>query len=447
MSPLEWYRQLEQQLNRLIGPVKFSAAINLKLERITHLLALLGHPHLAYPTLHVGGTSGKGSTATMLAAILTAAGYKTGLHTSPHLQLFNERHQIDGYVAPTSSLAHLLDAMQPALAQVAADLPWGWPSYFEAQVALSFLWFARQEVDVAVVEVGLGGSLDATNVIPARVAVLTNVGLDHTNILGDTVEQIAADKVGIIKPGQIVVTGVTQPSVRAIVAARCAAVGATWQLVTEPAACELALAGDFQRHNAALAMAAAQAFVGDVLPPATLAHGLRQARLPGRLEVVAERPLTILDGAHNPDKMAAAAAALEVAYPDRRRIVVMGMKSDKALEDVLPLALARAEVLVATQFYVKGLWQPIPAADLARLAQRVAPHVTVYVVDDPLQATALAQSLARPQDMVWITGSLYLVGDVRELWFPTSALIAQAEHGLAGALTLPPAGQQTQDGL
>lgn len=441
MSPLEWYRHLEQQLNRLIGPVKFSAAINLKLERITHLLALLGHPHLAYPTLHVGGTSGKGSTATMLAAILTAAGYKTALHTSPHLQIFNERHQIDGWVAPTSTLARLLDEMQPALMQVGADLPWGLPSYFEAQVALSFLWFARQEVDVAVVEVGLGGTLDATNVIPARVAVLTNVGLDHTNILGDTVEQIAADKVGIIKPGQIVITGVTQPSVRALVAARCAAVGATLWEVTEPTAYDLPLAGDFQRRNAAQAIAAAQAFVGETLPPATLQAGLRQARLPGRLEVVAEEPLTILDGAHNPDKMAAAAAALVAAYPHQRRIVVMGMKSDKAIQEVLPLALAQAEVLVATQFYVKGLWQPMPAAGLAEVAQRLAPHVTPYVVPDPLQAVALAQSLARPTDMVWVTGSLYLVGDVRELWFPTPALVAQAEKGLTGALTLPPAGE------
>ncbi len=429
MSPLAQYRQLEARLNSLIGPIKFSAAVNLKLERITRLLELLDQPHTRYPIIHVGGTSGKGSTSAMTAAMLSAAGYRAGLHTSPHLQILNERHQIDGQPAPTSHLLALLEEMWPAIEQVGDEMPqFGRPSYFEAQVALSFLWFARQAVDVAVIEVGLGGRLDATNVVPAQVAVLTNVGLDHMAILGDTVEKIAADKTGIFKPGQIVVSGVTQASVRAIVAARCREVGAALRWVTPPFSAEPALLGPFQQQNAACAIAAARAFdlrLGD----AAVAEGLRRAWLPGRMEKVQDRPIVILDGAHNPDKMAAAAQAMDALYPEQRRVIVLGLKSDKAVDDVLPLALARAAALVATQFEVKGLWSPIPAADLAAHAQALFPDLSVTVEPDPRQAARQALALAGPDDVVWVTGSLYLVGDVREEWVSAESLILQFEAG------------------
>lgn len=427
MSALALYRQLEERLNGLIGPVKFSAPINLRLERITRLLALLDNPHTRYPIIHVGGTSGKGSTCAMIAAILTAAGYRTGLHTSPHLQILNERYQIDGRPAPTSQLWPLLEKMWPALEQVGREMPqFGRPSYFEAQVALGFMWLAQQGVDVAIIEVGLGGRLDATNVVPARVAVLTNVGLDHTAILGDTVEQIAADKAGIFKPGQIVVSGATQPSVRAIVAARCREVGAALRWVEPPFSAEPALLGPFQQQNAAVAIAAARAF--DLrLSDAAVAQGLQRAWLPGRLEKMQERPIVILDGAHNPDKMAAAAQAMAALYPEQRRVVVLGLKSDKAVRDVLPLALPGAAALVATQFEVKGLWTPIPAAELAAQAQALFPDLLILIETDARQATRRAIALAGPDAVVWVTGSLYLVGDVREEWVSAESLIQSAE--------------------
>lgn len=427
MSALALYRRLEERLNGLIGPVKFSAAINLRLERITRLLALLDNPHTRFPTIHVGGTSGKGSTSTMIAAILTAAGYRTGLHTSPHLQILNERYQIDGRLAPTSQLWPLLEQMWPAIEQVGRELPqFGPPSYFEAQTALAFVWLAQQGVDVAVIEVGLGGRLDATNVVPAQVAVLTNVGLDHTAILGGTVEQIATDKAGIFKPGQIVVSGATQPAVRAIVAARCREVGAALRWVGPPFSAEPALLGPFQHQNAALAIAAARAF--DLrLSDAAVAKGLRRAWLPGRMEKMQDRPIVILDGAHNPDKMAAAAQAMAALYPDQRRVVVLGLKSDKAVRDVLPLALRGATALVATQFGVKGLWTPIPAAELAAQAQALFPDLPILVEPDARQATRQALALAAPDDVVWVTGSLYLVGDVREGWVSAEKLLAAAE--------------------
>lgn len=451
-APSAAYARLEALLAELVPPHRFSAAINLKLERIARLLELLGNPHTAYPIVHIGGTSGKGSTATMTAAILTAAGYRTGLHTSPHLQILNERHQIDGLLAPTSELLPLLEEMWPAIEQVGRELPFGRPSYFEAQFALACLWFQRRAVDVAVIEVGLGGSLDATNVSPARVAVLTSVGLDHTEILGDTIEQIITDKAGIIKPGQIVVTGVTQPSARAIVAARCREQGAALWAIGEqfgaaPSAdgesadlwvgsrrlsdVALGLPGAFQHANAACAVAAAVAFAGDSLPEATLRDGLCRARFPGRLEMVQERPLVILDGAHNPDKIAAAVAAL----PRRgRAIVVLGLKLGKDLETILQHTLPGAALLVATQFNPKALWSANSAPQIAAAAAAVRPDLPIVVEPDPLQAVARALALAEPDDLVWVTGSLYLVGDVRARWFPVEQLVAAAETGLTAAL-------------
>jgi dihydrofolate synthase/folylpolyglutamate synthase len=444
---LTQYRELETGLEALIGPNPFSANRNMRLERITHLLDLLGNPQRSYPTLHVGGTSGKGSTTTMIAAMLTEAGYKTGLHQSPHLQIINERHLINNQVAPTSHLAPLLAEMQPALRRVAAEGDFGPPSYFEAQVALSFLYFQRQQVDVAVVEVGLGGSLDATNVLEAAVAVLTNVGLDHTAILGDTVEAIARDKAGIIKPGQQVICGAIQPSVREIVAERCRQQGASlWQMggdftvwptdngftVSTPAGdfpdLAVALPGDFQQANAACAVAAVQALPGFTVPIAAVRRGLRRANLPGRLELMQRTPPVILDGAHNPEKMAASRRAIDRDFPAQRRIVVLSLKSDKDAAEVLPHAVTGAEVVILTEFAVnQEMWRPTPAADLAPQVAVLAPAAVIRQIPEPLAALRYAWAEAGPDDLVWVTGSLYLVGNIREHWHPAAELIIRAE--------------------
>ncbi|MEM7799541.1 MAG: Mur ligase family protein, partial [Chloroflexota bacterium] len=230
-NPLEQYQWLENRLHSLIGPVKFSSEINLRLERMTHLLSLIDNPHHAFRGIHVGGTSGKGSTSTMIATILEEAGYTVGLHTSPHLQILNERHRVNGKLVPTSLLCEAYAEMLPAVEEVKASSKFGAPSYFEAQVALSFYVFRKMGVEFGVIEVGLGGERDATNVLPAEIAVLTNVGLDHTEILGETVVEIAKDKVGIIKEGQTVVTGVHQPDVFRVVMRRCALVDAEMWMI------------------------------------------------------------------------------------------------------------------------------------------------------------------------------------------------------------------------
>ncbi len=448
------YQNFEADFAALIGSVRFSADINLRLERIEHLLSLLGNPHQAYPSIHVGGTSGKGSTSTMIATMLTAAGYRTGLHMSPHLQLMNERHQINNQIASTSRLVELFAHVKLAMATVAQKNPFGAPSYFEAQVALAFYYFQQEAVDIAVIEVGLGGYIDATNVLKADVAVLTNVGLDHTAILGDTIEKIIRDKAGIIKPNQKVVSGVKQPSARQIVAKRCKAKEAElWQLgetikynptdgvafsLTLPNKTyndlELKMQGNFQLDNAACAVAAVEILPDFDIPESAICKGLLNAHIPGRMEVVQRDPTVILDGAHNPEKMKAVCQLVEQNYHNQPKIVVLALKSDKAAEDVLPSVLKGTKKLILTHFLIKGLWEPMDAQYLAELSRQIAPDVDIQVIVDPLEAIEQAVTQAEIDDLILVTGSLYLVGDVREYWYPSAELIDQAEHGIAGAL-------------
>ena len=448
MTEYEW---LEAELGALIPHYKPSSEINLRLERMTHLLELLDNPHLRYRAIHVGGTSGKGSTATMIAAGLTAAGYRTGLHTSPHLQLIHERHQLDGRLAKTAQLAAVWRTIRPAIEEVGRTSPFGYPSYFEAQVALSFCLFAQTQVEVAVVEVGVGGSLDATNVLPADVAVLTNVGLDHTELLGDTVVKIARDKSGIIKAGQIAVSGCSQPSVKGVITRRAKQVGATlWQLGREfgyevtaeghgrfrlPHArydeVNVGLPGDFQVQNGAVAAAALAAFAqrtGWPVPEAAVRAGLAKAHIAGRVEIMQQEPLVILDGAHNGDKMAAVTEMMrQIASPEGRVVTVLGVKRGKTTAEMLPLVAAISDEMVLTQFVPKGLWLPITPDELAQEIRALRPEMPLVLEQEPLAAVRLALQRARPQDTVLVTGSLYLVGDVRAHWFPITTLLAELD--------------------
>ncbi|MSP11602.1 MAG: bifunctional folylpolyglutamate synthase/dihydrofolate synthase [Chloroflexi bacterium] len=445
------YRDLEVRLTSLLNPAGFSAAANMRLERIAHLLELLGNPQRSFLAIQVGGTSGKGSTATIISGILTAAGYKTGLFLSPHVQILNELFQINGHMVATLHLGEILSAIEPAIARVAEENPYGRPSYFETQVAMAFCLFERARVDVAVVEVGLGGRTDATNVLDAVVAVITGIGLDHTQILGDTIELIAHEKAGIIKPGQAVVSGATQPSTRQIIAARCAAQGATlWQLgsafsyasegtanltVDLPgqsyAGLSVAMAGPFQEKNGACAVAAIYAF-DPAISATAVQEGLRHTSLPGRFEIVQHNPTVLLDGAHNPDKMQAAAQALDQLYAGQRRIVVLSLKSDKAYRDVLPYVIDGTHWLILTAFNPRESWQPLPPETLAQAARDIDPELNITVIPDPMIAITYALAQASPDDLIWITGSLYFIGNVREIWFPVEDLLSAAElHGKA----------------
>jgi dihydrofolate synthase / folylpolyglutamate synthase len=442
---LSEYHKLESEFALLMPKVHFSKENNMKLERIVHLLKLIGNPQDSFASIHITGTSGKGSTSKMAATMLTAAGYKTGLHISPYLQVMNECYQINNLMVATAKLADNYAAMKAAIQEVARENVFGCPSFFEVKVALAFRLFQQEKIDVAVIEVGLGGTLDATNVLKSNVAVLTSVDLDHTEILGDTIELIAEDKAGIIKPNQIVVSGLTQPSTQAIVRQRCLEQESIlWQLgetfnyqiedsgesfqLTFPdtvyPGISLGMRGDFQKMNAACAVAAVHAFTGGV-SQSTVRDGLKAAFLPGRMECIQQNPLVILDGAHNPGKISAAADTINKYYIDRRRIVVLALKSDKDYQNILPSALNNASILIATAFK-KGIWEPLSPDILAKEAAKIAPNLDIRIEPNPIEAISQALAIANPEDLIWVTGSLYLVGDIREYWYPADELIIQA---------------------
>ncbi|WP_310426045.1 folylpolyglutamate synthase/dihydrofolate synthase family protein [Chamaesiphon sp. VAR_48_metabat_135_sub] len=442
---LSEYRKLESEFALLMPKVHFSKENNMKLERIVHLLNLLGNPQDSFASIHITGTAGKGSTSKMVATILTAAGYKTGLHISPYLQVINECYQIDNLMVATSKLSENYEFMKAAIQEVSRENMFGCPSFFEVKVALAFRLFQQEQVDVAVIEVGLGGRLDATNVLRSNVSVLTSVGLDHTEILGDTIELIALEKAGIIKPNQIVISGLTQPSTQNIVAQKCQEQGSTlWQLgqtfdyqIEEDGESfkltftdrvykdiSLGMRGDFQKMNAACAVAAVHAFTGGVSQSAVY-DGLKEAFLPGRMECIQQHPLVILDGAHNPGKIRAVEDAINKNYTDRRRIVVLSLKSDKDYQNILPNALNNASILIVTAFK-KGIWEPLSPEIIAVEAAKIAPNLDIQIESNPIEAISKALTAANPEDLIWVTGSLYLVGDIREYWYPADELIIQA---------------------
>lgn len=405
-----------------------------KLRRTEELLDRLGNPHRRIRSVLVAGTKGKGSTAAMLACVLQAAGYRVGLYTKPHLVDYRERIRVDGDLIAPDALAGAVAMLQPH-AEAMAGSPLGLPTYFEVSVALAFLHFAREQVDLALVEVGLGGRLDATNVADPAVSVITPVSYDHMDVLGTTLEAIAREKAGIIRPGGRVVSAPQSPEVLAAVIEICARQRARLWLADQVmhwrprsstlheqtfelsgqrrdyGALTVPLVGAHQIVNAATAIATAEALVEQGLDISTDAvrEGLAAVRWPARVEVVAERPYVVVDVAHNPASLGALRQALEAMFPGRRIILVFGMVAthDHRASTSLIAPLA-GHVIVTTPQHVKPLPAPVLAEEVARYAPRVE------VIEDRHAAVRRALALARPDDVVVVTGSFFLVGEVRE---------------------------------
>ncbi|MFB3816314.1 MAG: folylpolyglutamate synthase/dihydrofolate synthase family protein [Candidatus Methylomirabilales bacterium] len=403
------------------------------LASIERLLALLGDPHAGLPAVHVGGTNGKGSTAAILSAILRAAGLRTALYTSPHLASFTERIQVDGERIPEAEVARLTAELRARCAEHfgrPADPPH--PTFFELTTAMAFLHFRQREAEVAVVEVGLGGRLDATNVLRPRAAVITNVSLEHEEYLGKTVAHIAREKAGIIKPETPVVSGAAGEAlavIRAVAAERRAPLVVlperyAWTIRESTLAGQrfdlrgpvraygdlhLALLGRHQVENAVAAVAAAEILSDTGLPvtEAAVREGLRTAAWPGRLQIVNERPRLLLDGAHNPAGMETLVGFLRQHWAVLGRLVVVfGVLQDKnapaMLDALLPLA---AEVILTRPPSDR-------AAEPAALLGALDGRCPARVVPGVMEAVAAARAVAGPQDTVLITGSLYTVGAV-----------------------------------
>ncbi len=404
--------------------------------RPARLLRLLGDPHQAYPSIHVAGTKGKGSVAAICASALRAAGLRTGFYTSPHLQSFTERIQVDGRPIDPGVLAELVDEVRGAVDQIDEI------TTFEVITGLAFLYFCRQQVDVAVVEVGLGGRLDATNVVRPLVSVITSLSLDHTYLLGETVAAIAAEKGGIIKAGVPAVSAPQVGEAAAVLRAIAAERGASLTTVGERAAAadwwyepgemtlegqsfragrageagswyHLPLLGPHQLINATVALAALDTLQEKVpaLQNGAIRQGLATVEWPGRFQILQRRPLVVVDGAHNVDSADKLRRTLEIMFPGRRIILVFGVAADKdvdgMIQELMPVA---SQVIVTSAAHPRA----IPAAELR---SRVGAHGYASTLSAGVpEALEMARQAAGPDDVICVTGSLFVVGDALTAW-------------------------------
>lgn len=407
-----------------------------KLARTRELLARFGNPQNRFPSVHVTGTSGKGSTAAGITAILTTAGYRVGLRTSPYLQVATEKLQIGSSLLDAYAFDQLTQRVLAEGDHVfgrGMEEPRQRLSYAELWSVMSLLWFAEREVDIAIIEVGAGGRFDTTNVIEPVISVITSVGLDHVVSLGPTLTDIAWHKAGIIKRGSTAVVGDISPDALAVIEAEAKHVDAPLRL---PSATELdgeqslGMLGDFQQANARMAVRVTHELsgLGFVVPPAAVQTGLAAAWLPGRLERMpgAESPEIWLDGAHNEDKMAALAAeAARFSANDLLPVVVLGLLSAKDAAAVAARAATIASAIVVTEPNVVGK-QSRNAHELAEIVKAAGFSGPILVEPDAATAVRQAEHLARAQQShVLVTGSMYLVGEARRRWFPDRDVVLQ----------------------
>jgi len=383
-----------------------------RLGRMQQMVTALGDPLAATPIVHVAGTSGKGSTATAIASILTAAGYRTGLHTSPYLQTATEKLQIDHELIAGDDFAALVDTTLDRLEGAGFQ-----PSYGQLWMAMVLAWFEQKAVDVVVIEAGAGGRFDLTNVVHPMVSVITEIGYDHMDALGSTIEEIAWHKAGIIEPATPVVTAVTDPSALRVIEEVAGDLGADLYRVTPTA-------GDFQRTNEATARLAVDRLEFDI-DVDDVADGLAHDRVPGRVEIVQRDPPVILDGAHNPQKVAALVSWCQQNFPGTQPIVVAGFLDSKDLRGMLQLLAEIGSALILTEPQIEN--KPAASIDkLVAIAQDLGITMPLHSEPDPETAVAVGLDLARRTNApLLVTGSLYLIGNVRGRWYPDDAVLLQ----------------------
>jgi len=411
------------------------------LDRIRALLKELGDPHARLPCLHIAGTKGKGSTAAMVESVLRAAGYRVGLYTSPHLVDLRERVRVDGRMISRDDFARLMERTRPHIERIREEgsrLPPGGaarpPTYFEILTHLAFMYFDEMKVDAAVLEVGLGGRLDATNVIGSPVAcAVTSVGRDHTDILGDTLAAIAGEKAGILKPGSPAIVAPQAPEAMDAIRAAAERVGAPLLLVGQDVELvdddetfsvrtpdvtyenlRIPLWGAHQRTNAAVAVGlveVARKKGFDRVTPQAVREGLASVSWPGRIQRVATSPTTVIDGAHNRESVEALLGTLRDRLPGARPVVVFAAAADKDWREMLACLLPDAKALVATSI---GTGRAASPEDIAAAGEGKCGHVEVEA--DPAAALEQAREIAGKGGLVVATGSLYLVGRLLPLF-------------------------------
>ncbi len=431
------YSFVDYERTSLEGPHRFD------LSRITALLELLDQPHRRYKAVHIAGTKGKGSTAAMIESILRAAGYKTGLFTSPHLHTYRERIQTGGQLVTEEQLVAHVERLIP-LAKRFAGL-----TTFEITTALAFSHFAQEKIEWAILETGLGGRLDTTNVVDPKVVVITLIGYDHTEILGHRLGEIAKEKAGIIKKGRPVVCAPQRPTALKVIKRVCREQGAPLTLVSRDWKWErlafdlegqrltirchknsassashkdyvnlwLPFLGEHQLVNATTAVAAVAELEEAPFPPESIMEGLKNTSWPGRLELLNQKPLLVIDGAHNVDSARALAKGLRDYLPYEHLILVLGFSADKDIDGIFQELLPLAYQVIITQS------RHPRAADIDLLKEKVRARgwaaIPCWSTEEALWQ---AMGLARGQDLVCVTGSLFVAAEVRATWLESRGI-------------------------
>jgi len=430
------YKQAEEYLNSFVNyehvPGITYAQTGYNLGHVEELLNRMGNPQLAARTIHIAGTKGKGSVTAMIAQVLTSAGYKTGRYTSPHFHTLRERITIDGLMISEADFAATMAEIKPFIESMKQDASFRQLTYFEALTALAFAYFRKERVDFQVLEVGLGGRLDATNVVPRpAVCIITSISLDHTQILGDTLEEIAREKAGIIKPDCWVVLSPQPQKAASIITdicreqrAKVVQVGKdiTWRktggdlhrqsLVIESKTgryeVSIPLLGDFQLENAAAAAAASEilASQGSAISTADIAQGLAQVKWPGRFQILEQHPVIVIDGAHNVASMKRLVTNVKSYFPGRQVFLVFGTSCDKDIPGMInELASLSPHVIVTQASHSRAAPPSTLAAEFTK--RGIGSETTKTVTE----AISLALSLASKEDITCVTGSLFVVAE------------------------------------
>jgi dihydrofolate synthase/folylpolyglutamate synthase len=423
-----------------------------QLDRMRHLLSRLGNPHQRLKIIHVAGTKGKGSTSAMISSVLAAAGYRTGLYTSPHLDRLEERFVVDGRLCSEAELAGLVELVRPIVDEM--DCQAGnqspaepGPTYFEITTAMALLHFAVSEVDSAVLEVGLGGRLDSTNVCQPVVSIITSISFDHTKQLGSTLAEIAAEKAGIIKPGVPTVSGVVEAEPQQVIAevarrqhSRLIQAGDDFSFDYHPArdldspesrsdgtldfrlrasgrqrrlsAVEVNLPGHHQAANAAVALAALNELTaqGWRIAENAIRRGLADVHCPARIEIVARQPAVIIDSAHNTASIQSLLDTLQESFGSPRRLLIFATTQEKDVRDMLRLLLPHFEAVILTRYSINP--RGISIEELDDIAAEISP-ISRHLCSDPTAAWQQARQLATKEHLICITGSFFLAAEMR----------------------------------
>lgn len=435
----------EEALNYILGvtdyeksPGQTYSAENFDLRRMDELLSGLGNPQQHAKSIHIAGTKGKGSTAAMVSSVIQTAGYKVGLFTSPHLHTFRERIRVNGEMISKQELADIVSRMFPISEQIQSTARFGRLTTFELATALAFMYFREKNADYQVLETGLGGRLDATNVITPIVSVITSISLDHTAVLGNTIQAIAGEKAGIIKPGVPVVSAPQYREVEEVISRVSAASGSRLiqignditfanrengkdgqkvEIRTRAGQYNLLLPllGEYQIENAATAIGAIEVLIQDGanIPTDSIKKGIQSVKWPGRLQVLRKAPTVVVDGAHNPFSAKKLREALDTYFTFDNLYVVLGVSSDKDITGII------REITRGCRLAIVVRSQHPRAANTTTLSEELACQgVETIEAPDVRSAVNIATSKADKEDLVCVTGSLFVVGEAIEVFEP-----------------------------